>query len=415
MSFSGIHTQIHNYLEDTLPFHLDILKQMVDINSFTTNHRGVNRLGKLTAQFFAELGFIAETIPSTNPMYGDHVVLTKTGRSGRKIGLVSHLDTVFSAAEEEANDFHWRPEGNRIYGPGTVDIKGGTLIIYMMMAAMRTYLPQLFEDITWVILLDSSEETEAEDFGRLCLDQLAGECLACLVFEGGGMHRRRFKIVTVRKGMAIYHIMVEGKAAHAGSAHPKGANAIVQMADIIQQVNALTDYEQAITFNVGTIAGGTVINRVPHLALSSVEMRAFSPEVYNNGMNRMLALNNHPTVRSPNGQFACRVNIEVVRTTPPWPRNEETENLFLIWHQAAQQLGFEAIREERGGLSDGNHIWHAIPTIDGLGPSGGNSHCSERSPDGSKDQEYCLATSFVPKTLLNIAALQHLLKDNLPE
>ena len=57
--------------------------------------------------------------------------------------------------------------------------------------------------------------------------------------------------------------------------------------------------------------------------------------------------------------------------------------------------------EERGGLSDGNLIWDAVPTLDGLGPWGDNDHCSERSPDGSKLPEFVEVSSFVPKAVLN--------------
>ena len=61
--------------------------------------------------------------------------------------------------------------------------------------------------------------------------------------------------------------------------------------------------------------------------------------------------------------------------------------------------------EERGGLSDGNLIWDAVPTLDGLGPWGDNDHCSERSPDGSKLPEYVEMNRFVPKALLNVTAI----------
>ncbi len=61
--------------------------------------------------------------------------------------------------------------------------------------------------------------------------------------------------------------------------------------------------------------------------------------------------------------------------------------------------------EERGGLSDSNLLWQAFPTLDGLGPVGANAHCSERSPDGSKEQEYMEAASFVPKAMLNLAGV----------
>jgi glutamate carboxypeptidase len=64
--------------------------------------------------------------------------------------------------------------------------------------------------------------------------------------------------------------------------------------------------------------------------------------------------------------------------------------------------------EERGGLSDGNLTWDVVPTLDGLGPWGDNDHCSERSSDGAKLPEFVEVSSFVPKAMLNLAAIQKL-------
>jgi glutamate carboxypeptidase len=70
--------------------------------------------------------------------------------------------------------------------------------------------------------------------------------------------------------------------------------------------------------------------------------------------------------------------------------------------------------QERGGLSDGNLIWDAVPTLDGLGPWGDNDHCSERSLDGTKLPEYVEISSFVPKALLNTLAILNLLRTDHP-
>ncbi len=409
--------KIKSYLQQNLPQYLDLLQQMVTINSFTANPAGVNELGQLTAATFAPLGFTAETVQSTSPLYGRHLILTRHGRphAGRpapKIGLVSHLDTVFPADEERSNDFSWRVEGDRIYGPGTVDIKGGTIMLYMILAALRALAPEEFESVTWVILLDATEETGGEDFGRICVQRLSGKALGCLIFEPGSWSGDQARIVVARKGMVVYRIEVEGKAAHAGSSHPKGANAVLQMADVITRVCRLTDYERDLTFNVGTVAGGTVINRVPHFAAASVEMRAFQMDVYEEGIADMLALNDLSTVSTANGDFACRVKTKVLNQVLPWPRNSATDNLFSLWSETAASLGYQAVPEERAGLSDGNYFWNELPTIDGLGPAGGNAHCSERTPDGRKDQEYVLASSFVPKAHLNTLAILRLLVDH---
>ncbi len=402
------------HLQQNMPRYLALLEQMVGINSFTANPAGVNDLGTVTAGLFAELGFAAETVQSTNPLYGQHLILTRQGGQRDegpvpRIGLVSHLDTVFPPDEEVRNDFHWREEGERIYGPGIVDIKGGTIMIYMIMSALQVIFPSEFNAATWVVLLDATEETGGRDFGRLCAERLGEDALGCLVFEPGNWTGDRPHLVVARKGMAIYRIEVEGKAAHAGSAHAQGANAVVQIAEVIERICGMTDYDRDLTFNVGTVAGGTVINRVPHFAAASVEMRAFDPEVFAGGVTDVLSLNNHSTVQSHDGLFSCRVQTELINTVSPWSRNAQTDRLFQVWRSTATALGYDAVDEERAGLSDGNYVWQEVATIDGLGPAGGNAHCSERSADGSKDQEYVLATTFVPKALLNTMAILRLL------
>ncbi len=413
MNPAAPHPDLRAYLDHHWPAYLDLLHQMVLINSFTLNPRGVNRLGELTAERFAELGFEAEAVQSEGFRYGRHLALSRPAIGDKRataptIGLISHLDTVYPEIEEQANDFHFRIAGDRIYGPGTVDIKGGTVLIYMVLDGLRHFFPDVFDGVNWLILLNAAEEVLAPDFGELARARLDG-ARAALVFEGGDVKDGRYQFVTARKGMARYHIEVEGRGSHAGATHRRGANAIVQLADVIRAVADLTDYERALTFNVGTVMGGTVINRVPHQAAASVEMRAYDPAVFEDGVTRMLALSDLCTVRSAADGYPCRVRVNLEGRWQPWPRNAGTLGLFDIWAAAAEELGLQPVTSQsRGGLSDGNWLWDLLPTLDGLGPEGDNAHSSERSDDGSKDQEYVLASSFVPKALLNIAAIVRL-------
>jgi glutamate carboxypeptidase len=415
MADSGLQGRIKKCLDNNMPTYLDLLRQMVDINSFTANAAGVNRLGELTAKAFAELGFTAEFEQSVYADCGRHLILTRQGKFGRTVGFVSHLDTVFPPEEEIRNEFFWREVGDRIYGPGTVDIKGGTVLMYMVLEALQTFAPDIYDDITWVLLLDASEEANAEDFGALCRQRLgADETIACLVFEGGYSEGDEFWIVRARKGMAVYEVTVEGKAAHAGTSHKQGANAIVQMAHTIQQLAALTDYQREVTVNVGVVSGGTVTNRVPHRAQARLEMRTFEPAVYEAAMANIAALDGQSSVKSADGGYPCQVSVQLQRRTAPMPPNEGTDHLIEIWREAGKLHGFRIVNEYRGGLSDANHFWHHVPTLDGLGVSGGNAHCSERSENGSKDQEYCRVSSFVPKALLNVTGILKLIGENHP-
>lgn len=401
--------QLSRFLARQLPAELELLRQMVGMNSFSANKAGVDALSRFTAAQFADLGFTPDYVPSFNPRLGDHVVLTRRGRTGRKLGLISHLDTVFPPEEEARNDFRWRPAGDKIYGPGTNDIKGGTVMMHLVLSAIREIAPEVFKDTTWVLLLNSSEEVLSHDFGKVCLERLDG-AMAALVFECGSHDSDALTVVTSRKGRAVFRCEVEGRGAHAGGDHERGANAILQLGETVQRIAALTDYAKALTFNVGTISGGTVINRVPHQAVAEIEMRAFSSEAYEVGRAGILALNGPGAVRAASDGHHCAVKVEVLSETPPWPRNAATERLLQHWQRTATSVGLSVAREDRGGLSDGNFLWQTLPTLDGLGPLGENSHCSEQSADGSKEQEYVEVPTFVPKAALDTLAILKLLQ-----
>lgn len=406
---------IRSRLEEGMPRYLDILREMVGINSHTLNPRGVDRLGDFTADLFRDMGFTAERIPSVNPRYGRHLLLHRPGTSKRAVACVSHLDTVFSPEEEERHDFRWRVEGDRAYGPGTADIKGGTLVMLMMLEALKGEAPAVFDAVSWELLFDASEERESDDFGALCAERMApaGDdgALACLVFEAGTARGSGQNLVTSRKGRAEFRFRVEGRGGHSGVAHRRGASAIRQMAELIIRLEKMTDYGAGLTVNVGSVSGGTEINRVPHHAEARAEMRAFDPGVFEKAVADIMALGGLSTVRSADGAFSCRTHADLVRRVPAWPENPGTMGLFDQWQRAARLLGGEARPEMRGGLSDGNFTWNVMPTIDGLGPSGGNPHCSESDPDAGKEQEYAVISSFIPKAVLNTMALVALVED----
>lgn len=381
---------------------------MVGINSFTGNPEGVNRLGLRSAEYFEPLGFAAEYVPSANPAWGNHLVLSRPGASERSIAMISHLDTVFSPEEELRHHFHWQVEGDRIFGPGTQDIKGGTMMMWQVLSALQACAPEVFNRIQWRLFLNSSEETFSPDFGEVCRARLGAHCLAALIFEAEGRADGERKLVVGRKGRATWRVRVRGRAAHAGGGHPRGASALVQLGRTLNQIAGLTDYSRDLTFNVGVVEGGTVLNRVPHEALAEGEFRAFDHGTYEAGKRAFLALAGPGEVRSPADQFACEVTCEILTESRPWPRNAGTDRLFAVWKGAADELGCPTGSEQRGGLSDGNLLWDIVPTLDGLGPWGDNDHCSERSADGSKVPEFVEISSIIPKAILNTRAIMRL-------
>lgn len=389
--------------EKHLPAALDLLRRLVAINSFTANAEGVDEVARVTAEAFAPLGFAAELVPCTTPGTGHHLFLTHRGQGGEPIVLVTHSDTVFPPEEEQLNDFKWdeRPDEGRIYGPGTVDNKGGTVLIWLMLQVLRDVAPEVFENTHWLVAANAAEEITGDDFGRATCELCGGKARAVLVYEGGPVDEQGWHIVTSRKGRSTWKLSAEGRAAHAGSKHHEGINAIDALAGVLPEISALTNAEAERTVNIGMIHGGTVVNRVPHEAVAEWECRATEPAALQEADDFFASLS---------GMAANGAKLTAERTghTDAWPGGSESESLFRLWHEAAAQMNLRALSVPRGGLSDANHLWHLAPTLDGLGPYGANAHCSERTTDGSKLPEYVEPGSFVPKAVMNALALMRL-------
>jgi glutamate carboxypeptidase len=397
-------------LERDLPAALGLLREWVGINSHTTHRHGVNALGRATAAAFAPLGFAAEFVPCSGAGCGDHLFLRRPGTSRQWLMAVSHLDTVFPPEEEARNQFHWREAEGRIYGPGVVDIKGGTALLWLQLRALRAAAPALFDRFGWAIGLNAAEETLGDDFVQAALARFGDRATAALVYEGGSYHDNEYNLVVARKGRAQFRVAVAGRGAHAGSRHVDGANAIAELARLVPILESLTNPTRGLTANVGFIRGGEGVNRVPQTAVVEGELRAFDPAVLAEAEAAILALNGPGKIAAVVDGFLCQVRAEITECTPAWPENAATRSLLDAYTRAAGRLGARIELERRGGLSDGNFLAPHLPTLDGLGPAGGNAHASEWSDDPAapKRPEYLDPASLLPKALLNTLAVAEL-------
>lgn len=395
--------QLQQSAERHLPAALALLKQLVEVNSFTAHAVGVETVARLTAAAFEPLGFSAEFVACKTPGSGPHLFLSRQGQGGAPIVLVTHSDTVFPPEEERQNNFRWEecPAEGRIYGPGSIDNKGGTVLIWLMLQVLSECAPEVFESQPWLVAANAAEEITGDDFGQVTAQRCGGQARAVLVFEGGPVDAQGWHIVTSRKGRSTWKLSASGKAAHAGSKHHEGINAIDALASVLPSIAAQTNAAEERTVNVGFIQGGTVVNRVPHEAVAEWECRAVEPATLQRADDFFTSLSG----RASNGAL---LKAERTGFTSPWPGGAGSATLFQFWQAAAAEMGLCAVSVPRGGLSDANHLWHLAPTLDGLGPCGGNAHCSERSADGSKLPEYLEPGTLVPKAVMNVLALVRL-------
>lgn len=347
----------------------------VEIESHTADVVGVNRLMDRVATGFRQAGAQVSRIKGPDGT-ADHLsIAAPWSGGGPGILVLCHLDTVHPKGT--LDHFSYRIEGNRAYGPGIYDMKGGAYLAYaayrsLAEASRTTPLPLRF--------LYTSDEEVGSPHSRALIEEHARNAKYVLVTEPG---RDGGKVVTGRKGVARFIINVEGRPAHSGTRHADGRSAIVEMARQIIDIEGMTDYGRGITVNVGRIEGGTAANTVPAHCWATIDVRVASVADADEIVGRLLSLQ----PKSPD----TRVTVTGGLNRPPFEKNAGVARLFDHAATIARELGFELGDCYTGGGSDANFTAHSVPTLDGLGPDGAGAHTLN---------EHLLISSLVPRMLL---------------
>jgi glutamate carboxypeptidase len=364
--------------------YLSDLQATVNIDCGTYLPEGVNRVADLMQDRLAGSGWSVDRRPhsgegSAEPL-GDVVVATLQGGrpEGRRILLVGHMDTVFPAGTPEERPFAL--DGDRAFGPGTSDMKGGLLAGYYAVRALQDEGFDDFGSITYVCNPD--EEIGSPFSGPIILDR-ARSMSACFVLECG---RENGNIVSARKGVADISVVVNGRAAHAGVEPEKGRSATLQAAHTTLDLHALNGRWPGVTVNVGVIRGGIRPNVVAERCELEVDLRAETQASFDEALAEI--------ERAARATVVPDLTIQVRKMSgfPPMEKSEASAGLIRRVKELASELGFEVGDQSTGGASDANPVAAlGIPTLDGLGPVGGGAH--------SRD-EWLDLSSVVPRVTM---------------
>lgn len=383
-----------------------LLEKLVCANSHTCNLEGIEVNAQMLIREFAPLGFHARRIPSANPEFAPHLVLDNQADAPAVL-LVAHLDTVYTPDEQIAGFSSLETPEGVLRGPGTNDIKGGSVMMWLMLRAWMNSM-RAAPEVRWILAWNSSEERLTADFSQSLLREIPDRTRACLVMEADNRKFNGHEVVVARKGMARWRVVVHGRGAHSGNAHAEGLNAIQRLSELVLELQSLTDYGRSLTVNVGTIHGGVSTNRVPDQAVAEFEVRFRSGGDYEAIRKHLLALNAAGT------KTRCGVALEPLQEIAAWSGDARSECLAQTWREAGERCGCPVGAGERGGLSDANFFSAHLPTLDGLGPRGGNAHGIEIVEGKPLITEYVEPDSFIPKAMVNLFAIRRLLAASCP-
>jgi glutamate carboxypeptidase len=361
---------------------IDALRQMVDIDCGSYTPQGVNRIADLCEQRFRAAGWSVTRTPHVPAegadRLGDLVVGTLVGGGGPSVLLVGHTDTVFDEGTVAERPF--RIDGDRALGPGVSDMKGGLLAGFFAVEALQEAGFGAFDRITYVC---NPDEEIGSPFSGSVIRDLAPMHDVALVLEGA---RANGDIVSARKGITDYVIEIEGRAAHAGVEPEKGRNAVLEAAHKILALQELNGRWPGVTVNVGVARGGTRSNVVAARCELHVDVR--SPE----GATLDQAAAEIERICATSAVDGTTTSVHANGWHRPMEKGEGGRRLADIAIGVARELGFDIRDTATGGASDANTTSAAgTPSLDGLGPVGGDDHAQA---------EWLDLTSVVPRVTL---------------
>jgi glutamate carboxypeptidase len=387
---------LHAHIAASLPSFLADLERLSNIDCGSYSPAGVNEVATWTAAALEGLGAKVERRPDPEGRFGDTVVATFEGAAGAgpQVLLIGHMDTVFPDGTVAARPF--RIEGETAFGPGVTDMKGGLLAGVYALAAIRKVLGGVaaglpFERLVYIANPD-------EEVGSLSstphIREIAATSDACFVLECA---RANGDFVSARKGIADLRLSIQGRAAHAGVEPEKGRSAILAGAGMVDAIHSLNGRWPGVTANVGVFNAGTRPNVVPEHAELQVDVRGMTRASLEAAIAAVADIAARPTVPDVTAE------VETMASWMPMEKLERSGRLADHVIALASRLGFETKDVATGGASDANTTsGMGIPSIDGLGPVGGNDH----SP-----AEYLDVASIVPRTTLLAALLLAVARD----
>ncbi len=328
------------------------LRTLVEIESPTSDQNAVAAVQDVVQGWASDLGAVCLNLDGTRQfLFGEHSPATSA------LLVLAHADTVWPHGTLARMPF--RVEGDKVYGPGSYDMKGGIVGLFHALRRLGGQYPAGGIEV----LLTPDEETGSER-SQGVIAARARRARAVLVVEPAVPLSHALK--TGRKGVGEYRLSFSGLAAHAGSAPEQGASAITEAARQVLAVQALADPALGTTLSVGRIEGGGASNVIPAQASFEVDVRVSSLAETARIETAIRSLQPHDH----------RVSLQVSGglNRPPFERGAGTLALFEQARRYAAEVGFGLQEAVVGGGSDGNLTAPICPTLDGLGAPGDGAH-----------------------------------------
>jgi len=392
---------------------IELLKEVVNINSGSMNFDGVYKVGQVFKARLDALGFETRWIDGKPFGRSGHLVGYHTGKgTGKTVLLIGHLDTVF----ELSSPFQKFTMVNDSIatGPGISDMKGGDVMIIYALEALKQ--AGLLKNMNVIVVMTGDEELSGRplELARKELIEAAKQADIALGMEDGDSNPGTG--VISRRSSSGWELSVTGIPAHSSQVFTDkiGAGAIYETSRILNGFYESLSGEKDLTFNPGMILGGSDIERDPVMdggstfgkenivakqAIVTGDIRAISPEQLKMAQEVM-----QQVVSKHLPQTNATLSFD--EGYPPLAPSEGNKKLLEYYSKVSEDLGLgkvKAVNPRDAGAADISFTSGYVDmAIDGLGLFGGHGHT---------DKEYA-NLNWLPRQTKRIALLMYRLTQN---
>jgi len=342
--------------------YLSVWEDVTNIESPTADKAGVDAVGQYLEKMALERGWKVER--SVQDVSGDVLCITMNPDSKEApISISGHIDTV-----HPVGSFGYpavRKDAKKIYGPGITDCKGGVVAGFLAMDALSQCG---FDKRPVQLLLQTDEEGSSMQSGKSTIRYICEKSRGSVAFLNLESHTRN-KTTLSRKGIASYRFNITGRAGHSARCATEGANAVVDAAFKIVELDRLKD-DRGVTCNCAIVHGGTVVNTIPDQCTFSVNFRfaTYAQATMIDSYVKKLAATEHVP--------GCRCEVEKISERVAMELHPRNKALLAKVNEIYEENGLPVLEAASlpGGSDAADVSFSGVPCLDSLGTTGGNSH-----------------------------------------
>lgn len=298
---------------------------------------------------------------------GSPVCITmNSDAKGAPVIFSGHADTVHPKGL-----FGYPPvkiEGDKIYGPGVQDCKGGIVSAFMAMDALKRVG---FDARPVKLIIQTDEETSSKTSGKKTVEFMCEKSKGAAAFLNGEGFGDDNSVVLIRKGIVRYRMNVTGKAAHSSKCY-EGVNAVAEAAYKILELEKMKD-KDGLTCNCGVIEGGTVANSVAEKCSFLVDIRFANEEQFEKAKETVYSVAEKSYIAG------SKCEVVEISVRPSMPFSETNLSLYNKMAEICEQNGMPKLNwKSANGGSDAAYITQlGVPCVDDVGVRGGRIHSKE--------------------------------------